>query len=598
MRTNCFFGTIAVFIIALNHFAPISYAAQRDIYPDSWTATDALGRTLCGYKECGPPRADKYVGIFYWTWHRVHGAQGPYDNTKIIAADPNNPHWGPIHAPHHWGEPELGYYISTDPFVIRKHASMLTNAGVDVIFFDTTNPPYTWKESYMALCKEYSQIRAQGNKTPQIAFLAPFGDPTVVVETVFNDLYSKNLYPELWFIWQGKPLIMADPAPLKNPKIKQFFTFRKPIPSYFTGPSGPDQWGWLEVYPQHVFHNSKGQAEQMTVGIAQNAVGNQLSAMSHHDGAMGRSWHSGHKDSRPDAVNYGYNFVEQWNRALEVDPTFIFITGWNEWVAGRFKKWHIYTGSDSYFPDALFVDQYNHEYSRDIEPMKDGHTDNYYYQMIDYIRRFKGVRKPQITTASVTIVIDGIFSDWASVQPEFRDSIGDTAHRDHKGYGKTHYINNTGRNDLVTLKVACDSDNIYFYAQTREDLTGYKDPNWMLLFIDSDLNNKTGFQGYDYLINSPVLNATRTTLKQNTTGWNWKTTAELTYAVSANELELKIPRISILPPDQKKIAFNFHWADNLQHVDDIVEFSVSGDNAPDRRFNYHYENELGSPHKN
>ena len=35
--------------------------------------------------------------------------------------------------------PELGYYISTDPFVIRKHASMLADAGVDVVIFDT--PP-------------------------------------------------------------------------------------------------------------------------------------------------------------------------------------------------------------------------------------------------------------------------------------------------------------------------------------------------------------------------------------------------------------------------------------------------------------------------
>ncbi|MEQ1786482.1 MAG: polysaccharide biosynthesis tyrosine autokinase, partial [Acidimicrobiales bacterium] len=38
--------------------------------------------------------------------------------------------WPVNGAPHHWGEPELGYYRMTDPFVIRKHASMLVDAGV------------------------------------------------------------------------------------------------------------------------------------------------------------------------------------------------------------------------------------------------------------------------------------------------------------------------------------------------------------------------------------------------------------------------------------------------------------------------------------
>ena len=61
---------------------------------------------------------------------------------------------------------------------------------MDVVNFDTTNPPYTFKESYEALCEEYRAMRKEGNRTPQIAFLAPFGDPTVVVKTVFDDLYS------------------------------------------------------------------------------------------------------------------------------------------------------------------------------------------------------------------------------------------------------------------------------------------------------------------------------------------------------------------------------------------------------------------------
>ncbi len=562
--------------------------ADWDLYSDTWVATDALGREVPGLDLCGPPRPDKYVGIFYWTWHTLHGKQGPYDNSKIIAADPNNPQWGPLGAPHHWGEPELGYYISTDLYVIRKHASMLADAGVDVVIFDTTNPPFTFQESYRVLCAEYRRMREQGNRTPQIAFLAPFGDPTVVVQAVYEDLYSKGLYEELWFRWDGKPLIMADPAYIQDAAIKDFFTFRKPIPSYFTGPSGPDQWGWLEVFPQHTFRDKEGHVEQVTVGIAQNAVGPELSAMSHKDGARGRSWHDGVKDPDPNAVHYGHNVAEQWKRALELDPEFIFITGWNEWVAGRFDQWYKYTGKDSYYPDALFVDQYNHEYSRDIEPMKGGHTDSYYYQMVSCIRRFKGVRKPTDPCVPAPITIDGNFADWAVVSPEYRDTIGDTMRRDHAGYGATHYTDASGRNDIVLCKMACDEENLYCYVRTAEPMTPSSDPNWMLLFLNTDFDPKTGWQGYDFLLNAEVLDAETTTVKRTAGGWNWRTAARIPYRVRGNELELQAPLAVIGYAVGSARSLDFHWADNIQRPDDIVEFALSGDSAPNRRFNYRW----------
>ena len=38
-----------------------------------------------------------------------------------------------------------------------------------------------------------------------------------------------------------------------------------------------------------------------------------------------------------------------------------------------------------------------------------------------------------------------------------------------------------------------------------------------------------------------------------------------------------------------KLAFDFHWADNIQTEDNIAEFFISGDSAPNRGFNYRYE---------
>ena len=44
------------------------------------------------------------------------------------------------------------------------------------------------------------------------------------------------------------------------------------------------------------------------------------------------------------------------------------------------------------------------------------------------------------------IRIDGHFDDWSDVRPEYRDTIGDTAHRDWRGWGSLHYTISTGRN--------------------------------------------------------------------------------------------------------------------------------------------------------
>src|SRR5690606_21786902 len=116
-----------------------------DVFADTWVATDDLGRELPGVELTGPPRENKQVGIFYWTWHTPR--PGPYDNSKILAAaEDGKVEWPAPPGSHHWGEPELGYYLMTDPFVIRKHASLLVDAGIDVVIFDTTNPPHTFKD--------------------------------------------------------------------------------------------------------------------------------------------------------------------------------------------------------------------------------------------------------------------------------------------------------------------------------------------------------------------------------------------------------------------------------------------------------------------
>lgn len=560
-----------------------------DLFADTWVATDDAGRAQPDITEAGAVKADKWVGIFYWTWH-VPRTGGPNDNTKIITAagDAAEIAWPNNGAPHHWGEPELGYYRMTDPFVIRKHASMLADAGVDAIFFDTTNPPHTWKDEYEALCREYEAMRNEGARTPYIAFITPFWDPTEVVNRLWPDLYKPGLWQDLWFRWDDKPLLLANPEFIKDPEMRDFFTLRRPMPDYWLGPDGPDQWSWLEVHPQHVFRNSKGEAEQMSVGVAQNALPDTPgpAPMSDKRGAMGRSWHDGKKDSREEAVNLGLNFEEQWRRALEVDPKFIFVTGWNEWVAGRYTEWSKYTDATSYYKGGLFVDQYTHEYSRDCEPMRGGHTDNYYYQLASWIRKFKGVRPRAEATGPSVISLDGNFDDWTSVVPEYRDTIGDVTHRDHLGYGEIPYKNATGRNDFVIAKAAYDTDMLYFFIQTRTPITSPADPYWMLLLVDSDQDTRSGWLGYDFVVNLGEISEEQTPVKAWQNG-SWNAAGTAIYRVNGNGMEIAVSR-ALLGQEQAIPAFDFHWADNIQGFGDVSELGVNGDSAPNRRWNYRY----------
>jgi hypothetical protein len=560
--------------------------ATWDTFSDTWVATDALGRSLPSTVDAGPPRQHRTVGVFYFLWLYPRDGLGPFDITQILTKDPQaitnaaSPLWGPMHEFHHWGESIFGYYLSDDEGVLRKHAQMLTDAGVDVIIFDVTNQQ-TYPRSWKALCRVYDQIRREGGRTPQIAFLCPFWDPKKVARELWEQLYRPGLYPDLWFRWEGKPLILADPAHTGlEPEVRARFTFRKPQPDYFIGPTGPDQWGWLEVYPQHAFTNVTGAPEQMAVGVAQNAVDGKLSVLS-NPRSLGRSFHEGREPAPADCDFSGRNFSEQWRRARQVDPEFIFLTGWNEWIAMRFDhRAHFHAPGP-----VTFVDEFNGEFSRDIEPVKGGHGDDYYYQMIANIRRYKGVR-PLPPVKPQPITIDGRFGDWVAVEPEFRDTIGDPVRRDHAGWAKgQRYVNRTGRNDIIAAKVSLDATNVYFYVRTREPLTPSSDPNWMLLFIDADHDARTGWLGYDFIVNRVNVRAQTTTLERNTGGYRWGSPMDIPCRAAGNELELAVPRTA-LGLTKLPAILDFKWTDNIQQTGEASDFTLNGDAAPNDRFNY------------
>jgi hypothetical protein len=632
----------------------------RDLFPDTWVAHDALGRNLPPHSVVGPAKKDhrRVVGIFYVTWHRdsLHNPNLPYtaDVSRVLAADPDarldakHPRWAA--GSYHWGEPEEGYFLSRDEYVIRKDMSMLADAGVDVLLMDVTNAVRYWEE-WETIFSVMEQMKAEGNRVPQFCFWAFNGPVMTVVQELYERIYKPEKHKDLWFIWDGRPLLLYNGTPnvdangkgVQNPnphydaaaktdpkhphysdpdyaeqfykdytaEVKSFFTLRTMWWGYWKWAGQryvgtEDKWSFgldlgdkrvAAMRPDDLVSKHNGRNEEAPVTPAQ-----------HPSSLIGKSWTReedepplnlydlpdqamvpwlGRKVEHPEG--YGIYFQQRWDEAIRGDPEFLYLNDWNEWTAGKYSPpgggtTRFMRRDSTYF----FVDQYNAEFNRTIQPMKGGYTDNYYMQMVQNIRRYKGVRPIPELAGMQHIKIDGRFDDWAAVNVEYCDTVGDTFHRDYDGYGDLHYKNDTGRNDIITSKVGIDRETVYFYVTTRETLTSHTGTNWMLLLIDADLNPETGWYGYDYLINGRVLDEKNTTIMRyapEATKGTWVEVTRLQYRYSGKELELAIPR-KLLGLKGNRFSFDFHWCDNPIDLKDPISLCTSGDSAPNRRFNY------------
>ena len=218
--------------------------------------------------------------------------------------------------------------------------------------------------------------------------------------------------------------------------------------------------------------------------------------------------------------------------------------------------------------------------------MKGGHGDNYYYQLINNVRKFKGICPPPACSGSMTAHIDGVFDEWQGVKPLFRDHRDVMAPRDHRGYGSTQYKNDSGRNDIVFAKVARDDEALYFYVETAKKISLPTD-KWMMLLLDMDRDKSTGWEGYDYVINRLALIRDKAVFEKCIDGWTWREIGSLDFQINDKRLELRIPK-HLLTHVKIVDGFEFKWSDNMQEEGNVMDFYVNGDVAPSGRFNYYY----------
>ena len=578
----------------------------------TWAGVDGLGRAL-PFTAPRPPRR-RQVAMFYWTWHYNFANLPPRVAGEIVRRHPEarndfaHPAWEktPSGTSYFWGEPLFGFYTNLDAYVVEKHAVMLADAGVDAVVFDCTNGTFTWMPAVEALLAAFQRLRARGIATPQVAFMlnfAPNANTAAELRQLYRDLYAPGRYADLWFRWNGKPLVMAHPGALDRKdgtdrRILEFFTFRRNEPTYFckdrTLKSG--FWGWCSVHPQTRFGVHRGKdgreaVEQMTVSVAQNATRRGLAAMNDaRDPVFGRGYARGAYQARfpmrdgaearvssssPEAWLWGVNFQQQWDYAIQADPELVFVTGWNEWIAGRHSEW---CGTPNAFPD-----EFSPEFSRDLEPSRHAPYDHFYCQLVANIRRWKGGAQPPPPVPLWQGADPMDFAAWRAVKPEFTDPEGDIPARDADGWRGCHYRQEAAPNDIVLAKAAFDGGNLYFYLRTAAPMQPAADGRAMRLLLDC--GGPGGWEGFQYLVCRRPDG--RMELRRFGGGGfgGQRAVAVVPHRQQGRELVVAVPRAAL--KGWSGAALQFKWSDAQRlEADGPLAFYTGGDAAPNARFRY------------
>ncbi|MBQ7378991.1 MAG: hypothetical protein IJW70_04835 [Clostridia bacterium] len=559
-----------------------------------YAGTDDLDRSLFDSSEVGVVTEDHDVGIFYFLWHGEHGDPGVNNMQQIIdqsgdaAGDLNNPLWGDVHEWHWWGEPLYGYYYIEDEYVMRKHVELLINAGIDFLYFDTTNLA-TYSENALKLMKILHEFNEQGYDAPEVVFYTN-SDAVSRVKQIYDAIYAPGHYPDTWYMLDGKPVIVAP----YEANINDFFTIK--LNQWPTEDPKENGWPWMDFeWPQRIYNDANGNPSVINVSIAQHSgtacfsdsalygdktnLGRSFAAERSNAKTRNDYFKALQKDS--DLYVQGLNFQAQWDKAIEADVPFILITGWNEWIAQRQD-----------YPDKIgFVDCASAEFSRDAEMMKGGYFDNYYMQLAYNIQRMKGTAPVIVQDARNAVNVTGSFDIWEKVIVNYTDPENDMLDRDAYGFGRVKYTNTTGRNDIVSSKVTADTKNVYFYVETKDYITMYdNDSTWMQLFLST---GGEGWYGYDYIINYSAKDEFTTTVARyngKDGEYSYEVVGEVSYRAKDNKMMIAVPLEMLGITNPNGIKFDFKWADSDSKITTMEQFYTDGDAAPLGRLNYTYQN--------
>ncbi len=319
------------------------------------------------------------VGICYTMWFNavLGSGEGPIENVPNVTEMTEKYGWSEqygfgnaekqhndIGAFHYWGKPAQGYYRSTDKAAIRRNLTLLQQAGVDFLIADFTfvggnthkNKQF-WDShveySSIALLDTIVEMRAEGLSTPYVVMWPNSPDAFPVF---YEKFYGVDKWKDCFVYRDGKPFILH-----WNYKTSETDLFTTRGMYGLQGKVKKGQWSYLEPDNRAtICYDADGKPEHVGVSVAMQSTYMSCTETA-HGRQGGRFWHS------------------QWHTAFETHPKIVSLTWWNEWCAQLFCVDGRY----------VFTDNFNVEFSRDIEPMQGGHGDLYYRWLCEYVRAYK-----------------------------------------------------------------------------------------------------------------------------------------------------------------------------------------------------------------
>ncbi|MBO4422492.1 MAG: hypothetical protein J5879_03565 [Clostridia bacterium] len=579
------------------------YISAKDYYNDGYSSNyvvgiDKLGRSF----DAALPKTDKerQVGIFYFLTlgqHLGKYSDKIYDTSKILqmengldlmfSLDALDESIAPAGAGYFWGEPLFGYYNSCDVWVIRRHLKLLAQAGVDYLCFDVTNA-VTYDAVYPIIMREICSLKEQGwENVPEVVFYT-HARSTDIVRKLYQNIYEKGLYKESWYYYKGKPLIIAynkvaqdkratggdyNPAKLSD-EILDFFSFKIPEwPSEYR--TYKNSLPWIEwQYPSPVH------GDVINVAVASHPAIPMSASLTQGALNFGRGWSvTENKNISADAEKGTY-FQSCWDVAIKEDPDMVFVTGWNEWVAGK----------SEYNGEYALIDLCNDEFSRDAEMMKGGYEDSFYMQLCENVRRYKSedVSATRVKNEEMNIPMIEDTTEWNKVKAVFRCVGRDNDARSYIGaIPSVTYSQPAARNNIYEIRVCENETHLFFYIKTDDviEKRADDDTGWMNIFIGTGELSLKGWCGYEYVINRGAAEG-RTTIEKLEADFTATSAGEGVYYMSGNILQVKLPKSALGIEGRANIYFKV--ADGIEHPDDITDYYVSGKSLPMGRLSYRY----------
>ena len=625
----------------------------------SLSATDRLGREIT---PAGGEKTDykRYVGVFYFLWLGTHvSSAGVYDSTKLIATENGakailETKWkigqkipGTVNAEAgypdgmespanyvHWtSEPLYGYYNTADEWVITRHMELLTLAGVDFIYLDTTNDKIYEKNYHQSFVSDPSdpknvalsrptftlldtilKLYNQGWNVPKVVFYTNSNSGDRVNE-IYDNFYKDGKYEDIWFKPTGKPLIVGTTEKNKGTDAKDSMrtNISAEMQKYFdvresqwpNQPFSDDGFPWMDwttgdnyYFPENktvnvsVAQHGANETSYSIYSYRKSIYGDDVSKY-RMDGRSSKGWNEKTLTVDED-WEAGRNIEDQWETVFRYESEgkhveMVTVTGWNEWLAWK------------YCPDGgdhpIFVDNFSNEFSRDMEMDKNTYQDNFYLQLVRNVRKYKMSEKATDYKWEKKTV--KTFADFSGVKSKYYDFSGDAIERDFYGFdirkeAKTlgllgsWYTDKSNRNDIVSVTVVHDDENVYFGIETKEDITPYEGgENWMNVLIKTKSSaTATSFEGYDFIINRSPENG-KASVEKSTGGWNWNRVGSCDMQIDGNKMTITVP-LAMLALQKDGVTFEFKVADNVTDYTNIMDYYVSGDSAPIGRLRYSY----------